>query len=94
MSHAQTWECGTPRSQANAFDWRTAYEAQQPIKPKKKKRKAAPKVRTAYLTAPMPDLSDKAKQSLMVPVNRIGVTLPGSPCLSRIPAIPNAYRGK
>jgi len=26
LSIAQTWECGAPRSQGNAFDWRSNYK--------------------------------------------------------------------
>lgn len=90
----QTWECGTPRSQSNAFDWKTAIDAKKPVKKKTKKSRANPKLVNAFLTAPMPELSAKAKKALMVPANRIGVTLPGSGDPSRIPAIPQAYRGK
>lgn len=75
------------------FDWRSKCE-KPAAKKKTYKRKPQREMVNAFLTSPMSGLSERAQRELMVPANRIGVILPGSGDPSRIPAIPNAYRGK
>ena len=112
-----------PKSQGNAFDWRSNYaltptkfaadpqhrtliysrwcqtemtipfatyrkERGDDVKPRRKPTTLV----TAYLTQPMPGLSKHAQKALQVPAGRIGVSLPGSADLSRIPDIPKAKR--
>lgn len=89
LSIAQTWECGAPRSQGNAFSVpkRVAPE------PKKTKTRRKPEraVTTAWMTEPMSGLSERAKKELMVPTARVSVVLEGS-TVARIRVIPQAQR--
>lgn len=80
-------------AQTSPFDWRSKCE-KPAAKKQTYKRKPQREMVNAFLTSPMPGLSERAQRELMVPAKRVSVILPGSGDPSRIPSIPNAYRGK